>query len=71
MLLPVLLCWACESDCLKTVQMGDFEFSQGNYKNALKQYERAWKADSACSQAKIKIEETRERMRLLGMPITP
>ncbi len=57
----------CETDCIKTVQTGDFEFSQGNYKNALRQYEQAWKEDSACSQAQSKIKLTEERMKMLGL----
>jgi len=31
----------CGENCADAARMGDFEFSQGNYENAIRQYQRA------------------------------
>lgn len=63
LLLPVLavLAAGCGQDCFEHKRMGDFEFTQGNYTNAIRHYERAMAADSACAGVKEKLEEARRR----------
>jgi hypothetical protein len=51
----------CGQDCFEHKRMGDFEFSQGNYANAIRHYERALAADSACAGVKEKLEDARRR----------
>lgn len=53
----------CGEDCLELKRLGDFEYSQGNYPNAIRHYERALAADTACSGVKEKLEEARSRNR--------
>lgn len=56
-----LLAIGCGQDCLELKRMGDFEFSQGNYPNAIRKYEQALAADSACAGVSAKLVEARER----------
>jgi len=49
----------CKADCSAPVKLGDFEFSQGNYTNAVKQYEKALKADPKCYNVEGKLAEAR------------
>lgn len=58
-----LLGAGCGQDCLELKRMGDFEFSQGNYPNAIRKYEQALAADSACAGVGAKLAEARERNR--------
>ena len=51
----------CKQDCAGPAKMGDFEFSQGNYVNAVKQYEKALRADPKCYQIEGKLEEARRK----------
>lgn len=54
---------ACGQDCFEIRRMGDFEYSQGNYANAIRHYERALETDSACAGVKEKLAEARARNR--------
>lgn len=56
-----LLAAGCGQDCFEHKRLGDFEFSQGNYANAIRHYERALDADSACAGVKEKLEDARRR----------
>jgi hypothetical protein len=56
-----LLFAGCRRDCGETARMGDFEFSQGNYANALKRYEQALRMDPHCHIAGDKLAEARRR----------
>ena len=58
-----LLVLACGPDCFEIKRLGDFEYSQGNYANAIRHYERALAADSACAGVKEKRAEARSRNR--------
>jgi hypothetical protein len=62
-LLPALGMFAagCGQDCFEHKRLGDFEFSQGNYANAIRHYERALAADSACAGVREKLEDARRR----------
>jgi hypothetical protein len=53
---------ACKEDCSQAARMGDFEFSQGNYANAVKQYEKALRADAKCGTAGEKLAEAKRLM---------
>lgn len=53
----------CGQDCFESKRLGDFEFSQGNYPNAIRHYEKALKADSACAGVKERLEDARARNR--------
>ncbi len=53
----------CGQDCFEAKRLGDFEFSQGNYPNAIRHYERALQADSACAGVKERLEDARARNR--------
>jgi hypothetical protein len=55
--------WGCGQDCLESRRMGDFEFSQGNYANAVKHYKRALEADTACAGVKAKLTDAEARNR--------
>ncbi|MDB5105865.1 MAG: hypothetical protein JWP91_3554 [Fibrobacteres bacterium] len=52
---------ACKEDCSGPARMGDFEFSQGNYVNAIKQYEKALRADANCGVVGEKLAEARRK----------
>jgi hypothetical protein len=57
-----LILLGCGTNCRQTVQMADFEASQGNRARAEKLYTEAWAADSvSCSDAGEKLQ----RLRLL------
>ncbi len=57
-----LALWAgCKTDCGEAVRMGDFEFLQGNYVNAVRQYEKALRADAACRMIDGRLEEARRK----------
>lgn len=51
----------CKKDCSEPARMGDFEFSQGNYTNAIRHYEKALKADANCGIVGEKLEEARRK----------
>ena len=51
----------CKEDCTPPAKLGDFEFSQGNYTNAVKQYEKALRADPKCYNVEGKLEEARRK----------
>lgn len=51
----------CKEDCAAPAKLGDFEFSQGNYSNAVKQYEKALKADPKCYNVEGKLTEARRK----------
>lgn len=53
----------CGQDCLELKRMGDFEYSQGNYANAIRKYEQALKADPACAGVTEKLGEAKARNR--------
>ena len=57
----VSLACGCKQDCAAPAKLGDFEFSQGNYVNAVKQYEKALRADPKCYQIEGKLEEARRK----------
>ena len=50
---------ACKEDCSKAARMGDFEFSQGNYVNAVKHYERALQVDNKCGVVEKKLADAK------------
>ena len=61
-LAAVVACAAgCKQDCSGPARLGDFEFSQGNYVNAVKQYEKALRADPKCYQIEGKLAEARRK----------
>ena len=51
----------CGQDCREPARMGDFEFSQGNYPNAVKLYEKALRADPDCGTVGEKLLEARRK----------
>ena len=51
----------CGQDCFEAKRMGDFEYSPGNYANAIKHYLKSLEADPACAGVKEKLEEARSR----------
>ena len=51
----------CKEDCAAPAKLGDFEFSQGNFTNAVKQYEKALKADPKCYNVEGKLAEARRK----------
>jgi hypothetical protein len=51
----------CREDCSEPAKMGDFEFSQGNYANAIRHYERALTIESPCGAVKAKLEDAKKR----------
>ncbi|GEM_PF-2099582 len=53
---------ACKEDCSEAARMGDFEFSQGNYVNAVKQYEKALRADAKCGVVGEKLAEAKRKV---------
>lgn len=53
----------CGQDCFESKRMGDFEFSQGNYVNAVKHYKKALAADTACAGVKEKLADAEARNR--------
>ncbi|HLP40419.1 MAG TPA: hypothetical protein VK465_02830 [Fibrobacteria bacterium] len=59
--LAIAALMGCGQDCLELKRMGDFEYSQGNYANAIRHYERALAADSACAGVGEKLQEARQR----------
>lgn len=59
--LSVIVAGCGGQDCFESKRMGDFEYSQGNYVNALKHYERALAKDPACAGVKEKLEEAKAR----------
>lgn len=61
----------CGQDCFESKRMGDFEYSQGNYANAIKHYLKAQEADSACAGVKEKLEEARSREAGVPPGVTP
>ena len=50
-----------KADCGKSVKLGDFEFSQGNYANAVKRYEQALRDDPNCYNVEGKLVEARRK----------
>jgi cytochrome c-type biogenesis protein CcmH/NrfG len=52
---------ACKRDCGETARLGDFEFSQGNYANAVKRYEQALREDPKCYNVEGKLAEARRK----------
>jgi cytochrome c-type biogenesis protein CcmH/NrfG len=57
----VLSAAGCKQDCSGPARLGDFEFSQGNYVNAVKQYEKALRADPKCYNVEGKLAEARTK----------
>lgn len=53
---------ACKEDCSAAARMGDFEASQGNWVNAVKQYERALRADAHCGVVGEKLAEAKRKV---------
>jgi predicted TPR repeat methyltransferase len=52
----------CKEDCSAAARLGDFEFSQGNFVNAVKQYEKALKADANCGIVGQKLADAKRRI---------
>jgi hypothetical protein len=54
----------CGKNCGDEARLGDFEYSQNNYPNALRHYEKALKTDPQCGEGRVKekLEETRKRL---------
>ncbi|HKP96806.1 MAG TPA: hypothetical protein VJ385_13695 [Fibrobacteria bacterium] len=61
MLSAALLLAGCKEDCSRAARMGDFEFSQGNYANAIKHYEKALRADAKCGVVGEKLAEAKRK----------
>ncbi|MDB5047684.1 MAG: hypothetical protein JWO30_755 [Fibrobacteres bacterium] len=57
----LLLLAGCKEDCSQAARMGDFEFSQGNYANAIRQYEKALRADAKCGVVGEKLAEAKRK----------
>ena len=53
---------ACKEDCSAAARMGDFEASQGNWVNAVKQYEKALRADANCGVVGEKLAEAKRKV---------
>jgi hypothetical protein len=53
---------ACKEDCSAAARMGDFEASQGNWVNAVKQYEKALRADAKCGVVGEKLAEAKRKV---------
>ena len=51
----------CREDCSEAARMGDFEVSQGNYANAVRQYEKALRADAKCGVVADKLAEAKRK----------
>jgi tetratricopeptide (TPR) repeat protein len=51
----------CGQDCREPVRLGDFEYSQGNYANAVKRYEQALRIDPKCYKVEDKLNDARQR----------
>ena len=60
-MVTVIALAGCKKDCGEAKKMGDFEFSQGNYANAVKRYEQALNADPNCYNVEGKLEEARRK----------
>jgi hypothetical protein len=56
-----VLLGGCKQDCSQAARMGDFEFSQGNYENAVKQYEKALRLDPKCGVVGDKLAEAKRK----------
>ncbi len=50
-----------KEDCAKPAKMGDFEYSQGNYVNAIKHYERALQINEKCGVVGEKLAEAKRK----------
>ena len=49
-----------KKDCRESVRLGDFEYSQNNYKRAEKLYREAWAVDSVgCADVSERMENLR------------
>jgi hypothetical protein len=59
--LAAALSAGCGQDCFESKRMGDFEYGQGNYRNAIRHYLKALEADPACAGVKQKLEEAKAR----------
>lgn len=57
----VCLAMGCKKDCGAAMRLGDFEYSQGNYENAVKRYEQALRDDPGCYNVEGKLAEARRR----------
>ena len=56
----LLLAGCGKKDCREAVRLGDFEYSQNNYKRAEKLYKEAWATDSvACADVTDRMENIR------------
>lgn len=53
---------ACKQDCSEAARMGDFELSQGNIPNAIRNYEKALKADANCGVVADKLAEAKRKL---------
>jgi hypothetical protein len=52
---------ACKQDCSEEARLGDFEYSQGNYANAIKHYEKALRANAKCGVVGDKLAEAKRK----------
>ncbi|MEO7776936.1 MAG: hypothetical protein ABIY63_05355 [Fibrobacteria bacterium] len=52
---------ACREDCSQAARLGDFEFSQGNYPNAIRHYEKALRIDAKCGVVADKLAEAKRK----------
>ena len=50
-----------KEDCAKSAKMGDFEYSQGNYVNAIKHYEKALQVNEKCGVVGEKLAEAKRK----------
>ena len=58
--LALVLAGCGKKDCREAVRLGDFEYSQNNYKRAGKLYKEAWATDSvACADVADRMENLR------------
>lgn len=64
--LAAALLGGCGQDCFESKRMGDFEYGQGNYRNAIRHYLKSLEADPACAGVKQKLEEAKARE--MGLP---
>ena len=54
--------FGCKQDCSEPARMGDFEMSQGNVENAIRNYEKALKADPACGVVADKLADAKRKL---------
>lgn len=57
----ILALTACKQDCGEAARMGDFEYSQGNFTNAVRHYEKALKIDANCGIVAQKLADAKRK----------